>query len=128
MSKRKSRAAISPWLSARADGRDKRFIQVGNSLLLSPKLQALSAGSRWLYLCMTMESGGRRHFTFPLAAAKKYGIPSTSLRAQVRDLTAHGLLTVHSMRTLRQPNEYEFSLDWKLPPSPSGACHTPGYM
>lgn len=121
MSKRKSRPTIVPWLSAKPDDREKRFIQVGNSLLLSHDFQALGAGSRYLYFCMAMESGGRRKFTFPLAAAKKYGIPSTSLRTHIRELAAHRLILVHSMKNLRKPNEYEFSLEWKLPaPPPSG--------
>ena len=71
MSRRKSRPAILPWLSARADNTEKRFIQPGNSLLLSPAFQSLSPGSRYLYLCMAMESGGRRRFLFPLAAGRR---------------------------------------------------------
>lgn len=121
MSKRKSHPAIAPWLSARPDEREKRFIQVGNSLLLSKAFQSLGAGSRYLYFCMAMESGGRRHFLFPQAAAKKYGIASTSLRAHIRELAEQGFLTVHSMKNLRRPNEYAFSLEWKTPvPPPAG--------
>ena len=43
----------------------KRFIQVGNSLLLSKQFHALSTGSRFLYFCMAMESGGRKNFILP---------------------------------------------------------------
>lgn len=58
-SRRRGRDTIKPWLSARLDCKEGRFIQVGNSLLLSKEFQALTAGARFLYLCMTMESGGR---------------------------------------------------------------------
>ena len=48
----------------------KRFIQVGNSLLLSKQFHALSTGSRFLYFCMAMESGGRKNFILPQKDAK----------------------------------------------------------
>lgn len=48
-------------------------MQVGNTLLLSKEFQSLSAGAQMLYLCAYMESGGRRQFTLPARALKKYG-------------------------------------------------------
>lgn len=104
------KTALLPWLSAKPDGKDRRFIQVGNSLLLSKRFQSLSAGARWLYLSMAMESGGRREFIFPLSAAKKYGISSTCLRRQIAELKANGLLQVDCMRCIREPNVYRFYL------------------
>ncbi len=104
---------IKPWLSARRDCKEGRFIQCGNSLLLSKKFQKLPAGSRFLYLCMAMESGGRREFIFPLSAAGKYGIPKNSLNRQVQVLEAEGFIKVHSMANLRKPNEYRFVDDWR---------------
>ena len=62
---------MRPWLSANVDCKDGRFIQVGNSFLLSKRVQALSAGARITYLCMAMESGGKPTFEFPKAAAEK---------------------------------------------------------
>ena len=61
-SRRRGRDTIKPWLSARLDCKEGRFVQVGNSLLLSKEFQALTAGARFLYLCMTMESAGKREF------------------------------------------------------------------
>ena len=104
------KTALLPWLSAKPDGKDRRFIQVGNSLLLSKRFQSLSAGARWLYLSMAMESGGRREFIFPLSSAKKYGISSTCLRRQIAELKASGLLQVDCMRCIREPNVYRFYL------------------
>lgn len=57
MSKRKHGPTIVPALSAKVDNKEKRFIQVGNSLLLSKQFHALSTGSRFLYFRMAMESG-----------------------------------------------------------------------
>ena len=69
MGRRKSarNVEIRPWLSAKADGKEGRFIQIGNSFLLEFRkepLNKLSLGARWMYLCMTMESAGHRDFTF----------------------------------------------------------------
>lgn len=118
MSRRKSKITVVPWLSAKPDNYEKRFIQPGNSLLLSRRFQSLGTGSRYLYLCMAMESGGRRAFLFPQAAAKKYGIPPSSLRRHIGELKEKGFISVHSMKNLRKPNRYEFNLEWKLSPSP----------
>lgn len=108
-----------PWMSAKADGREKRFLQVGNSLLLSKKFQSLGTGARLLYLCMAMESGGRRTFLLPRTAAKKYGVPSTSLRRYIKQLADGGFIKVSSNKNLRKPNVYEFSSAWRTDdPSP----------
>ena len=69
---------IRPWLSAKADCKEGRFIQIGNSLLLSEQMGKLKPGARYLYLCMTMEAGGKREFTFPASSAEKYHIPPSS--------------------------------------------------
>ena len=73
LSKRKHGPTIVPALSAKVDNKEKRFIQVGNSLLLSKQFHALSTGSRFLYFCMAMESGGRKNFILPQKDAKSTG-------------------------------------------------------
>lgn len=70
MSKRKHGPTIVPALSAKVDNKEKRFIQVGNSLLLSKQFHALSTGSRFLYFCMAMESDGRKNFILSQKDAK----------------------------------------------------------
>ena len=73
MSKKKTvYDGITAWMSAKADNKEKRFIQVGNSLLLSKEFQKLGVGARCLYMCMAMESAGKRGFEFPLSAAKSH--------------------------------------------------------
>ena len=70
LSKRKHGPTIVPALSAKVDNKEKRFIQVGNSQLLSKQFHALSTGSRFLYFCMAMESGGRKNLILPQKDAK----------------------------------------------------------
>lgn len=113
MSKRKKHPRITPWLSARPDCREGRFIQPGNSLFMSKRFQALSVGARYLYFCMAMESGGKKDFTFPQAAALKYGFARTSLRRYIAELSENGFISVVSLKNLRKPNEYSFSLSWR---------------
>ena len=104
---------VLPWLSGKPDNREKRFLQVGNTLLFVSSFQSLSAGAKHLYLCMAMESGGRRDFVFPHAAAKKYGFAARSFDRYVAELVRAGFLECASMKNLRQPNKYRFSLQWK---------------
>lgn len=124
LSKRKHGPTIVPALSAKVDNKEKRFIQVGNSLLLSKQFHALSTGSRFLYFCMAMESGGRKDFILPQKDAKKYGIAPSSLRKHINELEAACFIRVYSRKPTREPNRYEFCLSWKLPPSPLRS-HTP---
>ena len=128
MSKRKHGPTIVPALSAKVDNKEKRFIQVGNSLLLSKQFHALSTGSRFLYFRMAMESGGRKNLILPQKDAKKYGIAPSGLRKHINELKAARFIRVYSEKPTREPNRYEFCLSWKLPPSPLRS-HTPhGYM
>ncbi len=116
---------ILPWLSRRADNSDGRFLQIGNSLLLSAKTATgeennaflrLSNGSKFVYLAMAMESGGRRDFEFPRTAALKYGISARTLIRAVDELESAGMLEIQSGRCARLPNRYRFVFDWKKPP------------
>lgn len=104
---------IRPWLSAKSDCREGRFLQIGNSLFFSEKFQMLSAGAKVLYFCFCMESGGRREFIFPQSAAKKYGIAPRSFRRYTDELIRSGFVAVNSGKCVRQPNEYQFSFEWK---------------
>jgi hypothetical protein len=105
---------ISPWLSAKTDSKEKRFLQIGNSLLLSEEMKGLGNGARYLYLCMAMEAGGKRDFAFPAAAAKKYGIARNSFDRFKAELIAAGLICLkESGWTTREKNIYEFRIDWK---------------
>lgn len=111
--------SIQFWLSAKPDCKEGRFVQVGNSLLLSPDFQGLSMGARCLYLCAAMEAGGRRNFTFPQTAAKKYGISPRSMRRYIKELVDAGFIDMEtSGRWTRESNHYLFSMRWRCQQSP----------
>lgn len=75
-----------PWLSARPDNKEGRFLMIGNSLLLSKKFQDLSAGSRFLYMAMSLEAGGKREFQFSRSSIKKFGVAETSFSRYLKEL------------------------------------------
>ncbi len=105
---------ILPWLSEKPDNSEGRFIQVGNSLLLSERFGKLSASAQRLYLCSAMEAGGRREFTFPAATMKKYHFPRSTAQAALNELTQHGFIElISSGKITREPNLYRFSFQWK---------------
>ena len=103
-----------PWLSAKVDCREGRFIQVGNSFLLSKDIQKLSSGAVCTYLCMAMESGGKPDFEFTRTDAAKYGISNATLRRHVAELVAKGFIHCASGKASKQPSQYRFSTErWK---------------
>jgi len=114
MATRRSKQPLPGWLSAKSDGFDHRFIQVGNSLLLSKAFQELSYGAVFTYLCMAMESAGKIEYIFPRSAARKFGISDSSAERYIKELIRKGYITLKSSgRTVRQPNVYRFCFDWK---------------
>lgn len=115
MPRRKSavNVEIKPWLSANRDCREGRFIQVGNSLLLSDHFNTLSAGGRYIYLCMAMESGGKREFQFPQTSFTKYNIAPSCARRYIKELIRNGYIVCSSGQCIRKPNNYIFSFEWK---------------
>lgn len=124
MGRRKSAQSveIKPWLSANANNREGRFIQVGNSLLLDKEhFQQLSSNARLLYLYMSMESGGKREFRFTYSAAKKYGLASTTFERAKKELQDAGYIERVYDEDYSQFKAavYRFSLEWKgVKPAP----------
>ena len=117
MENKKGRVPIIPWLSARYDHAEKRFIQVGNTLIMSKEWQELSAGARLLYLSMAMEAAGLQQFVFPLAVAKKHGFCAGSFRRYIPELIEHGFIElVKSGKETRTKNVYCFAFGWKKKP------------
>lgn len=120
MARRKSGGTILPWLSARNDSKEKRFIQLGNSLLLSKHYQGLSPGARLFYHCLCMESGGSREVKFTHGNAKKYGISGSSYDRHIKELIDNGFIERVTTEDCLQfaPNVFRFSLSWKLETAP----------
>jgi len=119
MQKRKPKAAeqieMLPWLSAAVQFRERRFIQVGTSLLHSKRFQALSIGARYLLFCMAMDAGKNMIFEFPKGSGMRYGIPYASHSRYIAELIEHKFLVLkQSGRQTFHKNVYAFCLDWKI--------------
>lgn len=117
MSKCQSARPLPGWLSAARDGREKRFVQVGDTLLFNDCFKALSPGAFKLYICCSMQAAGRIDFQMAASKAEQYGIPRTSFNRYMNELQkAKFVELVKSGRTTRTPNDYRFIFDWKKPP------------
>lgn len=114
MPRKKSGGVMLPWLSARLDNKEGRFIQIGNSFLLSKEVKDLSPGARLMYLAMAMESAGKREFTFSRSTAQKFGISETTAARYIKELSSSGFIEMVSCgRFARVANVYRFSMNWK---------------
>lgn len=106
---------IRPWLSGRRDCREGRYIQVGNSLLLSEAFRKLSGNEHKVYFALCMESGGRPTAALSSAGAKKYGINESTFRRSIDKLIEKGFISCdfednpYKFKT----NVYRFRTDWK---------------
>lgn len=131
MPRRKSakNTALLPWLSAKGDCREGRFIMVGNSLLLSRKdaskreqnaFLTVTPGTRVLYLALCMEAGGKNTVRFSHSAAQKYGISPTTYDRGIKQLCKAGLIeqVLDDQRSQFATNVFRFTSEWKSNPAP----------
>ncbi|MCC8129215.1 MAG: hypothetical protein LIO51_04665 [Clostridiales bacterium] len=111
----RQKGELLPWLSAKPDNIDRRFLQVGNSVMLSKTLQSLSAGARWLYFALSMEAAGKREVLFTHSSAQKYGIPGSSFDRQILELKWAGFVESVPDENQAQysPNRFKFCYSWK---------------
>ena len=119
--KYKSKVELVPWMSASPDNVEKRFIQVGNSLLFNKEFQSLGAGSQMLYLCMSMESAGKRRFIFPQAAAKSIRSPLPVCGVMLMNWRPKDLLRSTPVRQLGNPIYMNFATTGRLLLAPGPA-------
>lgn len=115
MTRKNNNGLLLPWMSARLDCREKRFLQIGNSMFFSPSFQQLNAGSKMLYLCMAIESGGKRVVAFSRGTAQKYGIDKNTFARRIAELIEGRFVEVVKESSYAQfsPTVYRFSLVWK---------------
>lgn len=106
---------FAPWESAKADGIEKRYTRVGNSLLSHDACRSLGDKAFRVYVHMKMESGGKREFTLPYT--KAMGIMDVSkggYKKAVDELCEKGFIdVVEKNANLRKANVYCFSQRWK---------------
>lgn len=108
---------ILPWLSGRRDCKEGRFLQVGNSLLLSETFGELSGNAVKTYFALCMEAGGKQTVSFPRARAPAYGISTATFTRAIQELTEAGLIShdFDDNKYRYQANVYRFKVDWKPP-------------
>ncbi|MFR3865515.1 MAG: hypothetical protein ACLVA8_08200 [Faecalibacterium prausnitzii] len=114
---RKSKGELPRWLTASPDQKEKRFVQVGNTLLFDRRFTALSVGARYFYILAANESGGQRSFQFPASKMEALGISKRTGWNYLKELEAAGFIEcIKSGKCARQPNDYQFSFQWLEPP------------
>lgn len=121
MSRRKAaeNCQILPWLSGNQNNREKRFLQIGNTLLFDEKYKTLRPAARQLYVCMAMEACGKSQFEFPHRAAKKYGFSGTSFDNYARELQQAGFIEKIKQEEQFAVARYQFTFAWKQKSHPN---------
>jgi hypothetical protein len=111
-----SRAKKTPfpiWATTKPNGIEKRYIRLGNSLLLHPSVSGLSHAAFRVYAHMALESGGNIEFTFPRSKWKAF-LSAGGFQSAKNELCEAGLIeVVEANANLRKPNKYRFSTTWK---------------
>lgn len=116
MARKNNNGQLLPWMSARKDCREKRFLQVGNSLFVAKEspFKKLTSGAQILYLCMAMESGGKREVPFSRTTALKYGLNKNTFTRCVKELEDQRFISIAPEKSEPfKPTVYRFDFDWK---------------
>jgi hypothetical protein len=101
------------WAPAKADGIEKRFVQIGDSFLMDERIQRLPPNAFRVYMHMMNASGGTIEFEMPHRAYKGF-ISKPSFIKAVDDLVRAGFIeVVQSGFNLRKPSRYRFSRAWR---------------
>jgi hypothetical protein len=100
-----------------------RFVQIGNSLLLSKRFQALSPLARWMYFALAMEAAGKDVVSMSHSQAKKYGITPSGYDNAVRQLKDGGFIRLDDGLGRLETNRFRFVRDWqqRAPPDPGSS-------
>ena len=110
---RQKKVPIQPWQTCGKDGEEKRYIRLGNTLLLHPAVKGLSDKAFRIYVHMLLESGGDRTFIFPRTKYKEFSGNTTFQRAKSELIEKGFIREKQNNKNLRKPNEYEFLEEWK---------------
>lgn len=110
---RTKKVEFKPWETTKADGIEKRYIRLGNTLLCSAAARGLSSSAFKVLTYMKIESAGKKYFQFPCHKYIDFMTKPTFQKA-LTELEKVGFIDVLSRnKNLRIPNEYAFSSRWK---------------
>ena len=115
---RKKITPFNPWQTCKENGKEERYIRLGNSQLLHPSMIGLSDKAKVIYMYMLLESGGKKEFCFPRSKYKKICGNDAFQRAKDELINKGFIKEKQNNANLRKPNVYEFLADWKdyMPP------------
>jgi len=104
---------FAPWETRKNNGKEERYIRMGNSQMLHPAIMNLSHSAFRVYTYMKLESAGKISFTFPKSKWKEFISPA-GFQSAKNELCQAGLIEVEQKNAfLRKANVYRFSVDWK---------------
>ena len=103
-----------PWQTKNTDGREKRYIRIGNSQLLSNAMNKgnLSHAAFRVYIFMLLEAAGKREFTFPHSKYSRI-ISDGGFQKAKAELIEKGFIKITEKYKTRS-NKYAFTDAWKL--------------
>jgi hypothetical protein len=112
-SKRNRFTPFPLWQTNKLNGKEERFIRLGNSFLLSKQFNQLSYQAQIVYIHMMLESAGQKRFIFPKIKYIPFIPHHTFLKAK-KELIENGFIEIiQNNRNLRKPNQYSFTEKWK---------------
>jgi hypothetical protein len=101
------------WASDMPGGEEKRFIQIGVSLLEHESFLNLTPGAKVLYFYMKWKADPKPEFELP---HKDYSIftDNRAFSRACKELVEAGFIEVlQHNQCVRKPNRYKFSAAWK---------------
>lgn len=101
------------WATAKPDGIERRFVQIGASFLCAGQVKNLPPNAFRVYVYMMMQSGGAIEFEMPHKAYQGFISKPSFIKAIDELMTAGFIDVVQNGHNLRKPNRYRFSVGWK---------------
>lgn len=107
------RKPLPDWATAKGDGIEQRFIQIGNSLMYHPAWNKLSPNAVRVYIHMMLESGGKIQFTMPHRVYSQFVSGPAFQRAKAELIEAGFILEEKNGKGTRSDSVYKFCFEWK---------------
>ena len=110
---RTKKVPLAPWETKNANGIEKRYIRLGDTLLCSAAARSLSPSAFKALIYMKIEAAGKKNFQFPCHKYIDFVSKPTFYKA-LKELEEVGFIDIISRnKNLRIPNEYAFSTRWQ---------------
>lgn len=110
---RTKKTPFPPWQTKKPDGIEKRFVRLGNSLLLDAACMGLSGNAFRLYVYALLEAEGKIEFEMPRHKYINLMTQPTFIKSR-DELIKKGFMEVaQNNANLRKANVYRFSDQWK---------------